>query len=88
MTTTVTKCVRCPYREYADNPLVFEEVPAWLSVSLESRDIVPEFRSEDYWYYVVQTPGGPKDATPDDLIVMNPNGSLDVFHRKAKNFTS
>jgi len=69
-------------REYADNPYVFEDDPSWLLIALKAGEIKTEFRSEDYWYYVVRTPSGLKDATPGDLIVHLADGSLDVFVRK------
>jgi hypothetical protein len=70
--------VKCLLREYADEPLVFNEVPRWLQDAVSNGDIKPEFRSEDYWYYVVKTPTGLVDATPGDFIVRDPNGSLSV----------
>jgi hypothetical protein len=56
-----------------------------LLIALKAGEIKPEFRSEDYWYYVVKTPNGIKDATPGDLIVhrAGADGGLDVYVRKA-----
>ena len=69
-------------REYADQPLVFDEIPGWLHSSIRGGLIKPEFRSEDYWYFVVQTPDGVVDATPGDLIVRDLNGNLSVYDKR------
>jgi hypothetical protein len=74
----MSDAVKCLLREYADNPLVFSEVPQWLQDAVQRGDIVPEFRSEDYWYYIVNTDKGRVAATPGDFIVCNPNGTLSV----------
>ena len=74
--------VRCLYREYADNPLVFDVTPEWLQSAIDDKLVTPDFRTEDYWYYVVNTASGPKDATPGDLIVRRADLTLDVYTRK------
>ena len=72
--------VQYHYREYADNPLVFERVPPWLARAVETGAITPEFRSEDYWYLRVQTARGVLEIGPGDWIVRTADGQLSVRH--------
>jgi hypothetical protein len=60
--------VKYGLREYADNPLVFNEVPEWLAAAVMQGKIVPEFRTEDYWYLRVKTIDGEELIAPGDFI--------------------
>jgi len=70
------EAVRVPFHEYADNPLVFDEIPEWLQEAVTEGTIRPEFRSEDYWYYVIKTLEGEMTATPGDWIIRGLAGEL------------
>ena len=64
--------------EYADNPWEIrgDEVPQWLQDAAREGTVVPEFRSEDYWYLKIQTLEGDMYASPDDWIVRGVQGEL------------
>lgn len=72
----VIEAVQYHMREYADNPLVFDEVPVWLKEAIENKTIKPDFRSEDYWYLVIKTLEGNMDVTPGDWIIRGVKGEL------------
>ncbi|MBZ6085888.1 hypothetical protein KVH15_33435 [Streptomyces olivaceus] len=63
--------------EYADNPWVIRgDVPQWLQDAARDGIVVPEFRSEDYWYLKIQTLEGDMYAAPDDWIIRGVKGEL------------
>jgi hypothetical protein len=70
------EAVKIPMREYADLPMVFDEVPDWLDAAVKDGTLTAEFRSEDYWYFVIKTLEGPMTATPGDYIICGLNGEL------------
>ena len=72
----VIEAVRCRLHEYADNPLVFDEVPEWLQTAIDRKNVVPDFRSEDYWYYAIGTLEGSMTASPGDWIIRGVKGEL------------
>lgn len=72
----VIEAVQYGLQEYADNPLEFKEVPEWLEKAVEDGIIVPEFRSEDYWYLVIKTLEGNMDVTPGDWVVRGVGGEI------------
>lgn len=72
----VIEAVKVPYREYADLPLVFNEVPNWLQEAVSDGILRPEFRSEDYWYYIIKTIEGEMSGGPDDWIIRGVKGEL------------
>lgn len=72
----VVQAVKCLMHEYADNPLIFEIVPQWLQDAISQKVIVPEFRSEDYWYYTIKTLEGEMLASPGDWIIRGSAGEL------------
>lgn len=64
--------------EYADNPWEIRggDVPQWLQNAARDGIVVPEFRSEDYWYLKIQTLEGDMYAAPDDWIIRGVKGEL------------
>jgi hypothetical protein len=72
----VIEAVRVPMREYADPPMVFDEIPEWLSEAVRTGVILAEFRSEDYWYFIIETLEGSMLATPGDWIIRGVKGEL------------
>ena len=72
----VIEAVKCLMQEYADLPLVFDEVPQWLQEAVDNKTLVPEFRSEDYWYYIIKTLEGDMTAAPGDWIIRGVKGEL------------
>lgn len=74
--SVVKDAVKCLMREYADEPLVFDEVPDWLQEAIEQKRIMPEFRTEDYWYYRIETLEGSMLASPGDWIIRGLRGEL------------
>jgi hypothetical protein len=63
--------------EYADNPWEIRGgIPQWLQDAAREGAVLPEFRSEDYWYLRIQTLEGPIYAAPDDWIVRGVEGEL------------
>ncbi len=61
--------------EWADNPLTFkQEPPSWLQTAILTGQVIPQFRTEDYWYLVVKTDDGFRVVSPGDWIVMGNNG--------------
>lgn len=73
----VIEAVKVPMREFADAPMVFEELPGWLSTAIEHGNIRAEFRSEDYWYFLVDTlEGESMTASPGDYIIRGVKGEL------------
>lgn len=82
----IIEAVKFHNREYADNPLVFDEIPKWLQEAVDNKTIIPEFRSEDYWYLNIQTLEGTMSARPDDWIIQGVNGEIypckpDIFEK-------
>ena len=82
----VIEAVQYGLREYADDPLVFDEVPQWLKDAVESHEIIPEFKSEDYWYLGIHTLEGIMWCSPDDWIIRGVNGEIypckpDIFEK-------
>lgn len=83
----VIEALPVPYAEYADNPyFAFKNSPDWLLDAFLDGTIVPEFRTEDYWYYRIRTLEGDHMATPDDWIIRDVAGDLypckaDIFVR-------
>jgi hypothetical protein len=74
-----------PNNEFGDHPMHgWAETPDWLQKAFDDRVISPRFGGEDYWYYDVKSNGRTYPGAPDDLIVRNSDGSLDV--RKKHNF--
>lgn len=62
--------IRVRLQEWADNPLEFDHVPAWLERSCQEGLIKPYFGSEDYWYLDVTTRNnGVQRIGPDDWII-------------------
>ncbi len=76
----IVDAIRLTLWEYADNPLVFKETPKWLLDAIENKIIVPEFRSEDYWYLKVTLPHEDDEtyAAPGDWLVYD-GAKIDVF---------
>lgn len=72
----VIEAVQFKYAEYADNPLLFDEVPDWLSVAINEKKIVPDFKTEDYWYLMIETLEGTMFAGPDDWIICGIKGEI------------
>ena len=72
----VIEAIKVPMREYADAPMVFDEVPEWLAAAVADGTIRAEFRNEDYWYYIIKTLEGEMAATPDDWIIRGVKGEL------------
>jgi hypothetical protein len=72
----VIEAVKVPMREYADAPMVFEDVPEWLSEAIHCGRIRAEFRSEDYYYFVIATLEGDMTASPGDMIIRGVKGEL------------
>jgi hypothetical protein len=72
----VVDAVKILYHEWADDPFVFEELPDWLDSAITMGVIRPEFRSEDYWYLVIDTLEGPMSAGPDDWIIRDVKDEL------------
>lgn len=70
------EAVKVPYREYADAPLVFDEVPDWLQEAVKSGKIKPVFKSEDYWYFEIYTLEGVMLAKPDDMLIRGVRGEI------------
>ena len=68
--------VQFKYREYADNPLVFDSTPDWLQEAIDDGRIVPEFGGEDYWYLSVETLNGRALVGPDEWIIRGVQGEL------------
>lgn len=63
--------------EYADNPWEIRgEVPQWLKDAAREGVVVPEFRSEDYWYLKIKTLEGDMYVAPDDWIIRGVEGEL------------
>lgn len=82
----VVEAVRVLYAEYADNPLRFSEFPDWLRDAYVNGTVVPEFRTEDYWYHRIKTLEGDHLASPDDWIIRGIAGELypckaEIFER-------
>lgn len=78
---TVVEAVQYGLAEYADNPWEIrgEEIPQWLVDAARDGKVVPEFRSEDYWYLLVTTPQGLVHAGPDDWIGRDTSDALHVI---------
>lgn len=72
----VIEAVQYHLREYADNPLTFDELPDWLTDAVNNGTIKAEFRGEDYWYLVIKTLEGDMDVTPNDWIIRGIEGEL------------
>ena len=72
----VIEAVKVPYREWADDPFVFSDVPDWLAVAVVDGTIYADFRSEDYWYFVIKTLEGDMTCGPDDWIIRGVQGEL------------
>ena len=64
--------------EYADNPWEIRggEIPQWLQDAAREGVIVPEFRSEEYWYLKIKTLEGDMYVAPDDWIIRGVQGEL------------
>lgn len=63
--------------EYADNPWEIRgDVPQWLQDAAREGVVVPEFRSEDYWYLKIKTLEGDMYVAPDDWIIQGVEGEL------------
>jgi len=68
-----------PNNEFGDHPMHnWAEVPDWLQKAFDDRVISPRFGGEDYWYYDVKSHGRTYPASPDDLIVRDSHGHIDV----------
>lgn len=78
---TVVEAVQYGLAEYADNPWEIrgDEIPQWLVDAARDGKVVPEFRSEDYWYLLVTTPQGQVHAGPDDWIGRDTGDALHVI---------
>jgi hypothetical protein len=72
----VIEAVQFHLREWADEPLVFDELPDWLAAACSDGTISPDFRSEDYWYLVIKTLEGEHTASPGDWIIRGVKGEL------------
>lgn len=70
------EAVQFHLREYADNPLVFDEVPSWLDEAISGGVIKPEFRTEDYWYLEIKSNNGYFLVGPGDWIIRGTNGAI------------
>lgn len=69
--------VHTPYNEWADNPGTFGEVPAWLTKMVDEKRITPEFKGEDYWYYLISNEGQHDQlADPDSYIVYDETADI------------
>lgn len=65
--------------ECSDNPYTFERVPSWLQTALVMGAIKGQFRSEDYWYLVIETPEGDMlDVAPGDEILYYDDDTIGV----------
>ncbi|MGW4076052.1 hypothetical protein ACWELB_21485 [Streptomyces asiaticus] len=75
---TVVEAIQYGLAEYADNPweIRSDEIPQWLIDAARDGKIVPEFRSEDYWYLRVVTPRGEEYVGPDDWIARDTSDAL------------
>jgi hypothetical protein len=72
----VIEAVQFRYSEWADKALGFSDLPDWLTEALASGVIRGDFRSEDYWYAVIDTLEGEMTATPGDWIIRGVQGEL------------
>jgi hypothetical protein len=72
----VIEFVKVPMREWAEAPMVFEDLPDWLAEAVHLGQIRAEFRSEDYWYFIIDTLEGSMTATPGDYIIRGVKGEL------------
>ena len=70
----VVEAIQYGLQEYADNPLAFNETPDWLVEAIEDKIIVPEFRTEDYWYLIIKTLEGDMTVSPNDWIIRGVQG--------------
>ena len=50
--------------------------PAWLEKAMRLGTVVPEFKSEDYWYLKIVTLEGEMFAIPDDWIIQGVQGEI------------
>jgi hypothetical protein len=72
----VIEAVKVPMREYADSPMVFDDLPEWLEKAVADGTITATFKSEDYWYFEIKTLEGTMTATPGDWIIRGVKGEL------------
>lgn len=56
--------------------LTFSATPTWLATALETGDLKPILKGEDYWYLEIRTPAGVVTAEPGDTILKHCDGSL------------
>jgi hypothetical protein len=59
-------------------PLLFSDLPGWLTEAIDDDRITSFGAGEDYWYLRVQTEDGPVTASPGDWISRSPSGALTV----------
>lgn len=83
----IIEAVKFHLREYADNPLVFEDLPVWLQTAIAVEIIKPVFKSEDYWYLEIKTLEGVMTVSPGDWIIKGLKGEIypckpDIFEQK------
>lgn len=66
--------------EYADDPWhawrIRGEEPKWLVDAAASNTLRPVFKSEDYWYFEVETLEGVHLGGPDDWLICGVEGEL------------
>lgn len=72
----VIEAVKFHYAEYQDNPLIFDELPMWLSEAINAGVIKPAFESEDYWILKIDTLEGVMSAFPGDFIIQGIEGEI------------
>lgn len=72
----VIEAIQYHQQEYADDPLTFAELPTWLSNAVDDGTIRPEWRSEDYWYLLINTLEGAMLVSPGDWIIRGVKGEI------------
>lgn len=70
------EAVKVLNNEWADNPYTFEELPEWLGGAIKDGKVVADFRSEDYWYLLIDTLEGQMTASPGDWIIRGVAGEI------------
>lgn len=67
--------------EYADNPLTFkQEPPEWLHKLIACGDVLPVFKSEDYWYLDVRTSSGNRLVSPGGWLIWD-KGCVEIKNK-------
>jgi hypothetical protein len=71
----VIDAVQFHLRQYADNPLILDETPAWLKDAVGNGIITPVFKTGDYRYLNITTLEGDHVAGPGDWIIRGSKAS-------------